>query len=82
MIITRGEGRNPMRWRLDAVGNPVLNALKGCDGCACHEYDHIVPWSRGGGVNSQIAKYFRLVPIGKAIMTSKCASMSFLLMMV
>lgn len=22
--------------------------LRGCEGCACHEYDHIVPYSRGG----------------------------------
>eukprot|EP00829_Urostomides_striatus_P000154 TRINITY_DN10106_c0_g1_i1.p3 TRINITY_DN10106_c0_g1~~TRINITY_DN10106_c0_g1_i1.p3 ORF type:complete len:104 (+),score=51.50 TRINITY_DN10106_c0_g1_i1:30-314(+) len=23
-------GRDPDRWRFDAVGNPVLNALRGC----------------------------------------------------
>ncbi len=41
-------GRDPDRWRSDAVGNPVLNALRGCAGPYCHEYDHIVPFSKGG----------------------------------
>ena len=41
-------GRNPARWRYDAVGNPVLNQLKGCFGALCHEYDHIIPHSKGG----------------------------------
>ena len=41
-------GRDPERWRLDPVGNPVLNALRGCHGALCHEYDHIVPFSKGG----------------------------------
>ena len=41
-------GRDPKRWRYDAVGNPVLKALKGCMGPLCHEYDHIVPHSKGG----------------------------------
>lgn len=40
--------RHPDRWRLDAGGNPVLKALKGCQGSLCHEYDHIVPFSKGG----------------------------------
>lgn len=22
--------------------------LRGCEGCMCHEYDHIVPFSKGG----------------------------------
>jgi len=30
------------------VGNPVLKALKGCHGPLCHEYDHIIPFSKGG----------------------------------
>ena len=42
------EGRDPERWRLDAVGNPVCYRLRGCEGCLCHEYDHIVPFSKGG----------------------------------
>ena len=41
-------GRHPDRWRLDAVGNPVFKVLKGCNGPLCHEYDHIVPFSKGG----------------------------------
>lgn len=41
-------GRDPKRWRMDAVGNIVCHELRGCMGCLCHEYDHIVPFSRGG----------------------------------
>ena len=41
-------GRDPERWRRDAVGNIVCRKLTGCEGCLCHEYDHIVPYSRGG----------------------------------
>lgn len=41
-------GRHPDRWRLDALGNPVLKVLKGCEGPFCHEYDHIIPYSKGG----------------------------------
>lgn len=41
-------GRDPTRWRIDAVGNPVLYLLRGCHGSLCHEYDHIVPFSKGG----------------------------------
>ena len=41
-------GRDPDRWRYDAVGNVVARKLTGCEGCLCHEYDHIVPWSKGG----------------------------------
>ena len=41
-------GRDPDRWRSDALGNPLLNALRGCPGPYCHEYDHIVPFSKGG----------------------------------
>jgi hypothetical protein len=41
-------GRDPDRWRYDAAGSPVLKALKGCTGPLCHEYDHIVPFSKGG----------------------------------
>ena len=41
-------GRDPERWRLDAVGNPVVFTLRGCHGTVCHEYDHIVPFSKGG----------------------------------
>ena len=41
-------GRDPERWRFDPIGNPVLKALRGCHGALCHEYDHIVPFSKGG----------------------------------
>ena len=47
------EGRDPKRWRYDAAGNPVLNQLRGCFGPLCHEYDHIVPYSKGGKTISQ-----------------------------
>jgi hypothetical protein len=40
--------RDPDRWRYDAVGNIVLKALRGCQGPLCHEYDHIIPFSKGG----------------------------------
>lgn len=40
--------RDPNKWRYDAVGNPVLKALRGCNGPLCHEYDHILPHSKGG----------------------------------
>jgi hypothetical protein len=42
-------GRDPDRWRLDAVGNVVCAKLTSCEGCLCHEYDHITPFSKGGG---------------------------------
>jgi hypothetical protein len=29
-------------------GNTVCHELRGCMGCLCHEYDHIIPFSRGG----------------------------------
>lgn len=41
-------GRDPQRWRIDALGNPVIHGLKGCMGKYCHEYDHILPYSKGG----------------------------------
>jgi len=41
-------GRDPDRWRYDAAGNPVVKALRGCTGSLCHEYDHILPYSKGG----------------------------------
>lgn len=41
-------GRDPDRWRLDAMGNPVCRFLKGCMGQFCYTYDHIVPFSKAG----------------------------------
>ncbi|XP_028753689.1 uncharacterized protein LOC114713248 [Neltuma alba] len=41
-------GRDPDRWRRDALGNMVFRKLVGCPGCLCHDYDHIVPYSKGG----------------------------------
>jgi len=41
-------GRDPERWRIDPAGNVVLRKLTGCMGCLCYDYDHIVPYSKGG----------------------------------
>lgn len=43
----RVPGRHPDRWRYDACGNIVCAKLTSCDGCGCHEYDHIIPYSKG-----------------------------------
>ncbi|CAN4115434.1 unnamed protein product [Withania somnifera] len=42
------KGRDPDRWRLDPLGNIVFRKLVGCPGCLCHDYDHIIPYSKGG----------------------------------
>ncbi|KAG9451345.1 hypothetical protein H6P81_011310 [Aristolochia fimbriata] len=42
------KGRDPDRWRRDALGNVLFRKLVGCPGCLCHDYDHIVPYSKGG----------------------------------
>ncbi|KAJ0048288.1 hypothetical protein Pint_16126 [Pistacia integerrima] len=39
-------GRDPDRWRRDALGNIVFRKLVGCPGCLCHDYDHILPYSK------------------------------------
>ncbi|CAA7393511.1 unnamed protein product [Spirodela intermedia] len=41
-------GRHPERWRKDAAGNIVCKRFWNCHGCLCYEYDHIVPFSKGG----------------------------------
>ncbi|KAI4335950.1 hypothetical protein L6164_014543 [Bauhinia variegata] len=41
-------GRHPERWRKDAAGNIVCKRFGNCQGCLCFEYDHIVPFSKGG----------------------------------
>lgn len=40
--------RDKNRWRFDPLGNPVMKQLRGCMGPLCHEYDHILPHSKGG----------------------------------
>lgn len=40
------KGRDPDRWRRDALGNIVFRKLVGCPGCLCHDYDHILPYSK------------------------------------
>ncbi|XP_068643380.1 uncharacterized protein [Aristolochia californica] len=42
------KGRDSDRWRRDALGNVIFRKLVGCPGCLCHDYDHIVPYSKGG----------------------------------
>ncbi|KNA15357.1 hypothetical protein SOVF_099070 [Spinacia oleracea] len=42
------KGRDPSRWRRDPLGNIIFRKLVGCPGCLCHDYDHIVPYSKGG----------------------------------
>ncbi|XP_068309331.1 uncharacterized protein [Pyrus communis] len=42
------KGRDPDRWRRDPLGNTIFRKLVGCPGCICHDYDHIVPYSKGG----------------------------------
>lgn len=46
-------GRDSDRWKYDTVGNPVLKHLIGCMGPLCHEYDHIIPYSKGGKTSSK-----------------------------
>ncbi|TKY55081.1 hypothetical protein E2542_SST19495 [Spatholobus suberectus] len=42
------KGRDPERWRRDTLGNIVFRKLLGCPGCLCHDYDHVIPYSKGG----------------------------------
>ncbi|KAG5571680.1 hypothetical protein H5410_061446 [Solanum commersonii] len=41
-------GRHPERWRKDFAGNILCKRLFNCQGCLCFEYDHIIPFSKGG----------------------------------
>ncbi|XP_068655475.1 uncharacterized protein [Aristolochia californica] len=41
-------GRHPERWRKDVAGNVVCKRFFNCQGCLCYEYDHIIPYSKGG----------------------------------
>ncbi|XP_077230722.1 HNH endonuclease domain-containing protein [Tasmannia lanceolata] len=40
--------RHPDRWRKDGAGNIVCKRFRNCLGCLCYEYDHIIPFSKGG----------------------------------
>ncbi|GJW60086.1 nucleotide-binding alpha-beta plait domain-containing protein [Tanacetum coccineum] len=40
-------GRDPDRWRKDAVGNVVFKGFTKCHGCLCYEYDHVHPYVKG-----------------------------------
>ena len=42
----RVKGRDPDRWRRDVLGNTLFRKLVGCPGCLCHDYDHILPYSK------------------------------------
>lgn len=44
-ICKRVSGRDPARWRQDAIGTPVMTALHGKEGLAGWHYDHIIPKS-------------------------------------
>ncbi|OVA08820.1 HNH endonuclease [Macleaya cordata] len=46
-------GRHPERWRKDAAGNIVCKRFCNCQGCLCFEYDHIIPFSKGGESNPE-----------------------------
>jgi len=41
-------GRHPERWRKDGAGNIICRRFGNCEGCLCYEYDHIIPFSKGG----------------------------------
>ena len=48
-------GRDARRWRVDAGGAVVGKAFHGrdCSGVVCFEYDHIVPFSKGGETTAE-----------------------------
>ncbi|KAF5952527.1 hypothetical protein HYC85_010471 [Camellia sinensis] len=59
------KGRDPDRWRRDNLGNILFRKLVGCPGCLCHDYDHIVPYSKGGKStleNCQVLQVWLLFP--------------------
>ncbi|THG00386.1 hypothetical protein TEA_010605 [Camellia sinensis var. sinensis] len=54
------KGRDPDRWRRDNLGNILFRKLVGCPGCLCHDYDHIVPYSKQGVVTDASFLFLRL----------------------
>uniref|UniRef100_A0A3Q7H6E8 Uncharacterized protein n=1 Tax=Solanum lycopersicum TaxID=4081 RepID=A0A3Q7H6E8_SOLLC len=40
------KGRDPDRWHRDPLGNTIFRKLVGCPGFLCHDYDHIIPYSK------------------------------------
>ncbi|XP_009421081.2 uncharacterized protein LOC104000698 [Musa acuminata AAA Group] len=46
-------GRHPERWRKDLAGNVVCKRFWNCHGCICYEYDHIIPFSKGGDTTAE-----------------------------
>ncbi|KMZ61429.1 HNH endonuclease domain-containing protein [Zostera marina] len=46
-------GRHPERWRKDVAGNIVCKRFWGCLGCLCFQYDHIIPFSKGGETTAE-----------------------------
>ncbi|XP_062224727.1 sulfated surface glycoprotein 185-like [Phragmites australis] len=44
--VERVPRRDPERWRRDALDNVVFRKLVGCPGSLCHDYNHIVPYSK------------------------------------
>ncbi|TYI51824.1 hypothetical protein E1A91_D12G203900v1 [Gossypium mustelinum] len=57
------KGRDPDRWRRDAVGNIVFRKLVGCPGCLCHDYDHIIPYSKGGKSTLENCQVLQVITI-------------------
>ncbi|KAH7430169.1 hypothetical protein KP509_09G086700 [Ceratopteris richardii] len=41
-------GRHPEHWRKDPAGNIVCRLFTNCNGCLCHQYDHVLPFFKGG----------------------------------
>lgn len=60
-------GRDPERWRYDAAGNIVSRRLTGCEGCLCHEYDHIIPFSQGGTTTVENCQILQSMYLGSSI---------------
>ncbi|XP_023730029.1 uncharacterized protein LOC111877754 isoform X2 [Lactuca sativa] len=55
------KGRDPDRWRRDPLGNTIFRKLVGCPGCLCHDYDHILPYSKGGKSTLENCQVLQLI---------------------